>query len=226
MQAARKLSISRSLPIDQFSSADLSKVPRMVLVHHNPVVVLSTSVTPTSRMFPVLSNTAMARADVTPLLPVLPETCSATTSNPTSASLDNGPGPQHAVGKLNNTSCSWTCKMDVDVDAKCTRTVEERHMWEPAIADHQPIGSSIRKTGLTGRHVKSRSPRSSSEAIEDLAALLSFGNDHSPVSPVKPLSRVACWASEHSTTGRHWPGACDQPFDNVLSPTCSQKGGL
>jgi hypothetical protein len=55
----------------------LSKVPRMVFVHHNSVVVLATSISTTSRMLPVLANTAMTSADVTTLLPVFPETCMA-----------------------------------------------------------------------------------------------------------------------------------------------------
>lgn len=48
----------------------------MVLVEHNPVVMLPSSITPTSRMLSVLSDTAMARTDVTTLFPVLPQACS------------------------------------------------------------------------------------------------------------------------------------------------------
>ena len=59
------------------SYAHLSKVPRMVLVHHDSVVVLATSISTTSRMLPVLANTAMTSADMTTLLPVFPETCMA-----------------------------------------------------------------------------------------------------------------------------------------------------
>jgi hypothetical protein len=47
----------------------------MVLVHHNPVVVLSTSVTTTSRMLAVLAHTTVTGADVTALLAVLLQTC-------------------------------------------------------------------------------------------------------------------------------------------------------
>ena len=47
----------------------------MVLVHHNAVVVLATSVTATTWMLPVLANAAMASADVPALLPVLLEPC-------------------------------------------------------------------------------------------------------------------------------------------------------
>lgn len=53
----------------------LSKVTRMVLVKHDPVVMLATSITPTTGMFSVLSDTAMARTDVTTLLSVLPQAC-------------------------------------------------------------------------------------------------------------------------------------------------------
>lgn len=53
----------------------LSKVSRMVLVHHDSVVVLTTSISASSWMLPVLADTAMSSADVTTLLPVLPETC-------------------------------------------------------------------------------------------------------------------------------------------------------
>ena len=57
----------------------LSKVPRMVLVHVNSVVMLTSSITATSRMFPVLSNTSMSSTDVTPLFPVLVQVCNANT---------------------------------------------------------------------------------------------------------------------------------------------------
>ena len=60
----------------EIDAAHLSKVPRMVLVHHNPVMVLSTSISTSSRMLPVLSNTSMTSTDVPALLPVLPQTCS------------------------------------------------------------------------------------------------------------------------------------------------------
>ena len=53
----------------------LSKVTRMVLVEHDPVVMLATSITPSTRMLSVLSDTAMASTDVTTLLPVLPQAC-------------------------------------------------------------------------------------------------------------------------------------------------------
>ncbi len=47
----------------------------MVLVHQNPVVVLTTGVTASTRMLAMLANAAMAGADVTAFLPVLPEPC-------------------------------------------------------------------------------------------------------------------------------------------------------
>jgi len=45
----------------------------MVLVHHDAVVVLATSVTAARRMLAVLANAAMAGTDVTTLLAVLVE---------------------------------------------------------------------------------------------------------------------------------------------------------
>lgn len=45
----------------------------MVLVHHNAVVVLATSVTATTRVLPVLADAAMAGRHVPTLLPVLAE---------------------------------------------------------------------------------------------------------------------------------------------------------
>ncbi len=47
----------------------------MVFVIVDPVVMLSSSVTTTSRMFPVLSNTSVSSTDMTPLLPVLMQVC-------------------------------------------------------------------------------------------------------------------------------------------------------
>lgn len=47
----------------------------MVFVIVYPVVMLSSSVTTTSRMFPVLSNTSVSSTDMTPLLPVLMQVC-------------------------------------------------------------------------------------------------------------------------------------------------------
>ena len=47
----------------------------MVLVEHDAVVVLATSVTATARMLPVLADTPMTGADMPPLLTVLAEAC-------------------------------------------------------------------------------------------------------------------------------------------------------
>lgn len=49
----------------------------MVFVIVDSVVMLATSVSTTSRMFPVLANTPVASTDVTPLFPVLVQVCSA-----------------------------------------------------------------------------------------------------------------------------------------------------
>ena len=49
----------------------LSKVSRMVLIKHDSVVMLSSSISPTSWMLPVLSNSTMSGWDMPPLLPVL-----------------------------------------------------------------------------------------------------------------------------------------------------------
>jgi len=58
-------------------SSHLSKVSRMVFVHVDSVVVLSSSITTTSRMLPVLSNTSVSSTDMTPLFPVLVQVCMA-----------------------------------------------------------------------------------------------------------------------------------------------------
>ena len=55
----------------------LSEVSRMVFVHVDSVVVLSSSITTTSWMFPVLANTSVTSTDVTPLFPVLVQVCTA-----------------------------------------------------------------------------------------------------------------------------------------------------
>ena len=59
------------------AGADLAEVAGMVLVEHDAVVVLATSVTATARMLPVLPDTSVAGTDMTPLLAVLAETCAA-----------------------------------------------------------------------------------------------------------------------------------------------------
>lgn len=52
-----------------------SKVPRMELVHHDPVVMLTTRITATSRMFSMLANSPVASTHVAPLLAVFPQPC-------------------------------------------------------------------------------------------------------------------------------------------------------
>jgi hypothetical protein len=52
-------------------NAYLSEVTGMVFIKHDPVMMLTTSVTAASWMLSVLPNTTMARADMTPLLAVL-----------------------------------------------------------------------------------------------------------------------------------------------------------
>jgi len=59
------------------TSADLAEVAGMVLVEHDAVVVLATSITATARMLPVLADTSVAGTDMAPLLAVLAETCAA-----------------------------------------------------------------------------------------------------------------------------------------------------
>ena len=53
----------------------LAEVARVVLVHHDAVVVLATRISPTAWMLPVLADTAMAGADVSALLAVLVQAC-------------------------------------------------------------------------------------------------------------------------------------------------------
>ena len=55
----------------ELAHTDLSEVTRMVLVHHDAVVVLTSSVTTSSGVRPVLSDTSVTSTDVSPLLPVL-----------------------------------------------------------------------------------------------------------------------------------------------------------
>lgn len=51
--------------------SDLSEVSRVILVHHDPVVVLSSSVTTSSGVTTVLSDTSLSGGDVSALLAVL-----------------------------------------------------------------------------------------------------------------------------------------------------------
>ena len=57
------------------AGARLAKVPRVIFVHHNPVVVLPASVAAPAGVLAVLANAAMACADVPPLLAVLAQPC-------------------------------------------------------------------------------------------------------------------------------------------------------
>ena len=64
------------LPVLQdmkLAHSDLSEVTGMVLVKHNPVVVLSSGVTASSGVVAVLPDTTMTGGDVSPLLPVFAE---------------------------------------------------------------------------------------------------------------------------------------------------------
>ena len=53
----------------------LAEETRMVLVHHDAVVVLATGVTAAARVLAVLADAAVARGDVAALLAVLAEAC-------------------------------------------------------------------------------------------------------------------------------------------------------
>jgi hypothetical protein len=59
----------------EITHSDFAKVTGVVLVHESAVMVLTTSVTATSRMFPVFTNAAMASAYVATLFPILPQSC-------------------------------------------------------------------------------------------------------------------------------------------------------
>ena len=59
----------------QGNGTHLPEVPRMVLVHHDSVVVLATRISTAARMLPVLADAPMPRTNVPPLLPVLPQSC-------------------------------------------------------------------------------------------------------------------------------------------------------
>lgn len=54
--------------IMEVSHTDLSKVTRMVLVHVDSVVVLTSGKTSTTRMLPVLTDSTVTGRDVTPVL--------------------------------------------------------------------------------------------------------------------------------------------------------------
>ncbi len=56
-------------------AAHLAEVARVVLVHHDAVVVLTTSVAAPARVLAVLADAAVPSADVPPLLAVLTQPC-------------------------------------------------------------------------------------------------------------------------------------------------------
>ena len=59
----------------EIAQTDLTELTWMVLVHHDPMMVHTTSITTTSWMLSMLANTTMAGTHVPSLLPILPQTC-------------------------------------------------------------------------------------------------------------------------------------------------------
>lgn len=59
----------------QQQAAHLSEETRMVLVKHDAVVVLATSISATTRVLAVLANTTVASTDVATLLAVAVQPC-------------------------------------------------------------------------------------------------------------------------------------------------------
>lgn len=59
----------------EVAHADLTEEARVILIEHDAVVVLTTGITATTRMLPVLANAAVAGTDVSALLAVLPQAC-------------------------------------------------------------------------------------------------------------------------------------------------------
>jgi hypothetical protein len=47
----------------------------MVLIEQDPVMMLTTSITATTRMLSVLAYASMSSTNMTTLLPILPQTC-------------------------------------------------------------------------------------------------------------------------------------------------------
>lgn len=64
----------QSVTINNTKYPHLSEVTRVELVHQDSVVVLTTSITATSGMLSVFSDTTMTRANVSSLLPVFAQT--------------------------------------------------------------------------------------------------------------------------------------------------------
>ena len=73
MRARRAATRRRGASVGETSLRDthLSEVTRVVLVHHDPVVVLATGVTATGRVLAVLADATVSRGHVTALLAVL-----------------------------------------------------------------------------------------------------------------------------------------------------------
>jgi len=55
----------------ELTHTDLTEVTRVIFIHKNSVMVLSSGVTSTTRMLSVLSDTSVTGGDVSPLLSVL-----------------------------------------------------------------------------------------------------------------------------------------------------------
>ncbi|CAL9016120.1 unnamed protein product [Prunus brigantina] len=58
----------------EVAHADFTKIPRVVLVEQDPVVVHASGISTTTGMLPVLPDSAVAGADVASLLPILLQT--------------------------------------------------------------------------------------------------------------------------------------------------------
>ena len=59
----------------EIAHTNLTEVTWMVFVHHNSMMVHTTSITTTSWMLSMLANTTMAGTHMPSLLPILSETC-------------------------------------------------------------------------------------------------------------------------------------------------------
>ena len=57
----------------ELAHTDLTEVTRVIFIHQGTVVVLTSSITTTSRVATVLSDTTVSSGDVSSLLPVLVE---------------------------------------------------------------------------------------------------------------------------------------------------------
>jgi len=68
------LAVEAILQLVEVSHTDLTEITRMVLVHVNSVMMLTTGKTATARMLAVLADTTVTTGNVTALLAVLAET--------------------------------------------------------------------------------------------------------------------------------------------------------